>query len=455
MINKYRCYLALGMLTLTLCSHAQLPVKGALPATLPSPALPRLSEKLSTTRHMVQEQTQDSLKQAATGPQALLDDIPDANTLLPDTVPIEIRNQAGQTLLTEVYIQQGWRVLQQEWLLLLNKQQRQALDRLPFKVLSETPLPRLNMLTARIRVSAQDDKRSAVLARLSGLGIEVVERHHVYDVQAAMTEANSAHAGSRQPEAAKAFRSPPGPLRIGLIDTAIDLNHPGLASATIHQQTFVEPELNEPFAHGTAVLGRLVGQSPSVKPLLPEASVFAASVFYQKDAYSQSAPTLALLQALDWLLAMDVQVINMSLAGPPNTLLEKALHTVRAQGVAVVAASGNAGPAARPLFPAAYPSVIAVSAVDQNKHIYRWANRGKHIDFVAPGVDIVTLRAGGGEGRESGTSMATPALTAALARKMQAASLEASLASLIAIAEDLGAPGRDVIFGEGLIAPAP
>ena len=208
----------------------------------------------------------------------------------------------------------------------------------------------------------------------------------------------------------------------------------------------------QPTAHATAVLGRLVAKGESIKPLLPDAKIYAASVFYQKDAYSQSASTLALLQALEWMLVKRVQVINMSLAGPPNALLEKALQRARSKGIAVVAAAGNAGPASRPLFPAAYDSVIAVSAVDEQRRIYRWANRGKHIDFVAYGVNVTTLRTGGGEGIESGTSMAAPIISAALALQMQIRGLDESLAHLRMLSEDLGETGRDVIYGDGFIA---
>lgn len=446
---KHRLSLAIGLFALILSSntlHAQLLGKGKLPIDIPQP----MADITKSLQRDIRLQHQTFAPELETGADALLDNLPDANTLATDTLAIDVRNKQQQTALTEVYVTHGWRALQHEWLVLLEENQLATLRSLPVTILSEANLPHLQMLTVRIRVKDKQDQIAAVKTLLVNLGAEIIERHHVYDVQSSpifkpeTPEKEPIHHSSQLKKAT-------GDIRIGVIDTAFDRQHAGLKSVTIHSQSFVQSDMNEPVAHGTAVLGRLFGKSAAVKPLLPDAQVFAASVFYQKDAYSQSAPTLALLKALDWMLEKNVSVINMSLAGPPNALLEKAIQRVRSQGTAIVAASGNAGPASRPLFPAAYPSVIAVSAVDEHRRIYRWANRGKHIDFVAIGVNVTTLRAGGGEGRESGTSMAAPVISAALALRMQSANMEDSLAELFKDTVDLGKPGRDVIFGQGLI----
>jgi minor extracellular protease Epr len=323
---------------------------------------------------------------------------------------------------------------------------------LPVSIISETDFPQLQMFTVRISVAERYDDMAALTKLLAPLKTNILERHHVYDVQTPAPPLQSV------PESGQAVLDQTIPkvdqhkkIIVGVIDTAFDDQHEALKRANIHTKSFVMKNMTQPTAHATAVLGRWVGEGEAITPMLPGASIYAASVFYQKDAYSQSASTIALLQALEWMLVKHVTVINMSLAGPPNALLEKALQRLRSQGIAVVAAAGNAGPASRPLFPAAYDSVIAVSAVDRKQRIYRWANRGNHIDFVAYGVNVTTLRAGGGEGVESGTSMAAPVISAALALQMQTKSLAESLTRLRQLSADLGKTGRDVIYGNGFI----
>ncbi len=159
-----------------------------------------------------------------------------------------------------------------------------------------------------------------------------------------------------------------------------------------------------------------------------------------------------LVRALNWLVAQNVSVINMSLAGPDNQILAKVVAKVIASGKAIVAAAGNEGPAAPPMYPAAYSNVIAATAVDREQHIYRWANRGKHIYFSALGVLVLTARSEGGYGRETGTSMAAPVVSAFMGCELQQKmSLADALKNLTTRTIDLGKKGRDDIFGYGLL----
>jgi subtilisin family serine protease len=122
--------------------------------------------------------------------------------------------------------------------------------------------------------------------------------------------------------------------------------------------------------------------------------------------------------------------------------------------IVVVAAAGNQGSRAKPLFPAAYPGVIAVTAVDQHKRVYRRAGQGAHIDLAAPGVRIWTAASVKGARPRTGTSFATPFVTAAAAvlrgkaPQLDHAGIHAVLART---ALDLGPPGKDEIFGSGLL----
>ncbi|MEM9248860.1 MAG: S8 family serine peptidase [Pseudomonadota bacterium] len=129
----------------------------------------------------------------------------------------------------------------------------------------------------------------------------------------------------------------------------------------------------------------------------------------------EAASTDAIVAALAWLHSQDIRLVNVSLAGPYNKILDRTFAEAAARGMIVVAAAGNEGAASPPRFPAAFPDVIAVTAVDAAGASYSRAVRGDHIEVAAPGVDIFT------NGRYvSGTSFAAPFVTAFLA----AASLE-------------------------------
>ena len=149
-----------------------------------------------------------------------------------------------------------------------------------------------------------------------------------------------------------------------------------------------------------------------------------------------------------------VQVTNMSLSGPANALLEQLVRRLAERGMVIVAAAGNEGPKAGPAYPAAYADVIAVTAVDRMKRPYRRAGRGEHIDLSAPGVDIWTAASVSGARPKTGTSFAAPFVTAAAAL-MKSANDGTTAAeihdALGKSAEDLGAPGKDVVFGWGLL----
>ena len=117
----------------------------------------------------------------------------------------------------------------------------------------------------------------------------------------------------------------------------------------------------------------------------------------------------------------------------------------------VLAAAGNGGPVARPQYPAAYPTVVAVTAVDQRGRAFRLANRGDYLDLAAPGVNLRHAVAGGGYASSSGTSYAVPfAVTAAALLKHQEPGIDV-IGRLYEAATDIGPPGRDDVYGYGLL----
>ncbi len=186
--------------------------------------------------------------------------------------------------------------------------------------------------------------------------------------------------------------------------------------------------------------------------LIPNASFFLASIFFEGEGGEAVTDTVSLLRALNWMQNSGVRLVNMSFTGPSDPLVLKRIEELRALGIVFVAAAGNGGPAAEPSYPAAYPQVIAVTAVDQQLKLYASANRGDHIDLAAPGVRIWTAVPDAKEGYRSGTSFAAPFVTAVLAlRKPESlgTSKAHALSHLQTVA--LGSGGASRSFGRGLL----
>ena len=245
---------------------------------------------------------------------------------------------------------------------------------------------------------------------------------------------------------------------IGLIDTAVDLQHPSLRGAPVRVLRLPDRQGQVPSdpAHGTALAALLVGQHTELPALAPRGRLLAVDAFQRGPLGDERMEAWDLLAALDAVAGGGARVVNMSFAGGANTLLAQALERAHRRGIVTVAAVGNRGPRAAPQYPAAYPDVIAVTAVQADRRIYHRAGRGAHVDLAAPGVDIPTAEAGGESGLRSGTSFAAPFVTAALAASQrQRARPVAGVQQLLArSAQDLGAPGHDPVFGHGLLQAA-
>jgi subtilisin family serine protease len=242
--------------------------------------------------------------------------------------------------------------------------------------------------------------------------------------------------------------------RIGMLDTIVKTDIAALRGANIRTRTLTgRGATPAPPGHGTAIAALLVGQPGSrFEGLAPGAQLYAAEVFRQRDKRYVEATTERILRGLDWLASERVRVVNLSFGGSRDMLLELAINQLLKQGIAVVAAAGNQGPDGAAVYPAAQKGVIAVTAVDAQSQIYAHANHGAYIDYAAPGVDVWAAT---GSGRYlSGTSYAVPFVTAAIATVQSAARnrKQVSWAALLhSAARDLGKPGKDSVFGWGLI----
>ena len=243
---------------------------------------------------------------------------------------------------------------------------------------------------------------------------------------------------------------------IGIVDTTVNAEHPSLSAGTVERLSAIGSG-RKPAAtvHGTAVALLISGALQSRTPgLLPEARLVAAEAFHRTASGDDAADVFDVVRALDMLVAKDVDVINMSFTGGANVLLERALLAVLERGIPVAAAVGNAGPFADPLYPAAYPGAVAVTAVDTKGRVFRQAVQGAHVDLAAPGVQLWTAASTSGGRPRSGTSYAVPFVSVALAleRIARPGATPADLqATLEARASDLGAAGRDSVFGVGLV----
>jgi minor extracellular protease Epr len=327
-----------------------------------------------------------------------------------------------------------------------------------FTVLHQRNLGALDLTEARLRIPRAYSPESATAYVRSLSGAAAVDANHLYRPAADPCTAKACLA--RSLVAWPAASPGCGPLpTVGLIDTGVATDHPLLRGAAIESHSVRSPDRKASApAHGTAVASVLAGRDPAQVPsLLADAKLIAVDAFHGTGA-SDRMDAFDLLAAIDFLMARKVRLINLSFAGPGNSLVEKAVQVAQQRGVILVAAVGNDGPNAKPLFPAAYESVIGVTAVDAGARPYRRAVQGGQVEFAAPGVDLPVANAGGWLSRRvialSGTSMAAPFVTASAARILAASPTlrpDDVRRRLAAGAKDLGAAGRDAVFGHGLV----
>jgi subtilisin family serine protease len=287
------------------------------------------------------------------------------------------------------------------------------------------------------------------LARLRKLDPDgTYDYNHVYLDSGGVIEASAARTAPAEPPAEIAGPRP----RIGVIDGGVDAGHVSLRASVIHR--FGCGGEYVPNAHGTAVGSLLAGFATNFSGAAPRAELFAADVYCGSPTGGSVDEAAA---AFSWMAQQRVAVINVSLVGPRNALLERVVKTLVDRGYLIVAAVGNDGPASPPLFPAAYEGVVGVTAVDAKHRVLLEACRGKHVEFAAPGADLVAAVQTQPDGFADvrGTSFAAPLVAGLFARSLMApdiATRERVVAELVAKAEDLGAHGRDDTYGVGLVA---
>jgi hypothetical protein len=241
-------------------------------------------------------------------------------------------------------------------------------------------------------------------------------------------------------------------ILVAVIDSGVDANHPELAGAIAETHDTLSNQPFTPHKHGTAMAG-LIAAHARLMGAAPGARILAIRAFNPSDKGADGT-TFNILKALDWAAAHQARVINMSFAGPADPALARSLAAAHKKGVVLVAAAGNAGAKSPPLYPAADPNVIAVTATDADDKLFAQANRGSYIALAAPGAQILVANPDGAYEMSSGTSYAAAEVSGIVALMLERKSdlsPDDVRDILMATATDLGPKGRDPMFGAGLV----
>ncbi len=250
-----------------------------------------------------------------------------------------------------------------------------------------------------------------------------------------------------------------GNVLIAIVDGGVDVSHPELAGVVVDTFDAIGPDHKDKddvdtqaYAHGTAVAGAIAAHG-RLMGTAPGAHILAARAFDRGRDRSEGYG-FDVVKAIDWAVLHGARIINMSFAGSRDPKIERSLKLARERGVILVAASGNKGPRSAPLFPAADPNVIAVTATDDEDNLFSMANRGRYIAVAAPGVELLLPGLQGTYQEVSGTSFASAEVAGLVALLVE---LNPDLGHddvrrvLMSTARDLGPRGVDPQFGAGLV----
>src|SRR6266403_4241490 len=275
-------------------------------------------------------------------------------------------------------------------------------------------------------------------------------RYFLQEQKAALTEGDPAQyalAKLRLPQAHTLAHG--ANVTVAVIDSGVDVKHPELANAIADSFDALGSK-EGPHVHGTGIAGAIVSHA-RLMGSAPAARILAIRAFGVAPGGAEST-SFVILKGLDYAAANGAQIVNMSFAGPKDALIERGITATAAKGIVMVAAAGNAGPKSPPLYPAANANVIAVSATDAQDKLFAASNRGGHIAVAAPGVDIFLPAPDEKYQMTSGTSFSAAyvsGLAALLLERNPALKPDEVRAILTRTARDLGAPGKDDLFGAG------
>jgi subtilisin family serine protease len=258
------------------------------------------------------------------------------------------------------------------------------------------------------------------------------------------------------PKTASEITPAAGGVKVAVIDTCVDREHPELQGSvrTFFDATLQGGDSCEAENHGTAVAS-LIGGHDSIRGADALASIFSVRAFKVTEEERQTAATSREIAiALNWAAIQHARVANLSFTGPSDPLIESEVVAAHATGIVLVGAAGNAGPSSPPLYPAAYPEVIAVTATDAKHGLYSAANRGPYIAVSARGVDVIVAHVRNTYGTESGTSFAAATVSGIVAHLLETspnATPDDIRAALQNTAVRVAGTGRSDLFGYGFV----
>ncbi len=239
---------------------------------------------------------------------------------------------------------------------------------------------------------------------------------------------------------------------IAVIDSEIDFKQPDFAGA-ITDRYDAGCGTTPPDSHGTGMAGAIASHR-QLLGVAPHSNIIAICAF--GGASQPQSSTIKIIKGLDYAIQHGARIVNMSFAGPRDPALSQALQIAREKGVLLIAAAGNAGPKSAPLYPGADPSVMAVTATDENDRLFNGANQGKYVTIAAPGVNILVPAPDGGVQLTTGTSVATAnvsGVAALLIAHKPSLRPEEVREILVTTAKHLGSRGMNPQFGAGLVDP--
>jgi len=240
-------------------------------------------------------------------------------------------------------------------------------------------------------------------------------------------------------------------IKVGIIDTGIDLTHPDLKGNIKETYSVVDGiSADDDNGHGTHVAGIIAAldNDIGVVGVAPKAEIYSVKAFDKMGRGSVSD----IIDALQWCVENKVHVINMSFGiGTNSRALKRAIGAAHRHKIIMVAAAGNSGARDSVLYPAKYPEVIAVAASDSKDQAADFSSRGPEVNIIAPGVDVSSTYINEEYKNLSGTSMACPHVVGACALLMSISGTKAESVkkAILSTAKDIGLP--EETQGVGLV----
>lgn len=253
-------------------------------------------------------------------------------------------------------------------------------------------------------------------------------------------------------------------VKVAVLDTGCAVLHPDLKDQLLDAVDFTNSKVGpaDTNGHGTHCCGVIAAQRNKVGivGVAPDAKLLVGKVL--GDGGAGSVDTI--VKGIEWAVSKKADIISMSFgAHVSDKRLQKAIEYAYSKNVLLIAAAGNEGPGPQTVgYPARYPQVMSVAAIDPNRKVAKFSSRGPEVDIAAPGVDILSCYPPKNYAKLSGTSMATPFVAGVVALLLSYDRAKGInrinntmelIEAVKATSFDAGSQGFDNEYGWGLINP--